>query len=195
MFFGLGVAGWVDGWFCSYYFLITVLRQNVVEAFYILTVHAGYLFHENGIVYKWFILSAKDQWSARRDLRTQWPKNLLIGSDNFVTSKISKIATIGSSVTPTVTKRAASVLKMRTWGSFFDPESQKIFLDKHQQKNTPKITTCSTWSSMNSNSETSEKWFLIRVKYWSVSIHTAFYNINVQATLKNKIMCTWHSCV
>merc|ERR1711971_819103 len=42
-------------------------------------------------------------------------------------------------------------------GFVFDPESQKAFLDKHQQKNTPKITTCSTWSSMNSNSKTSEK--------------------------------------
>ena len=109
------------------------------------------------------------------------------------------MATISSSVinamkiTPTVAKSAASGSKILTRGSFFDPESQKAFLDKHQQKNTPKITTCSTWSSMNSNSKTSEKWFLTRVNYWSVNIHTAFNNINVQATLKNKIMCTWHS--
>merc|ERR1712086_1031140 len=77
----------------------------------------------------------------------------------------SKMATISSSViaamkiTPTVAKSAASGSKILTRGSFFDPESQKAFLDKHQQKNTPKITTCSTWSSMNSNSnsKTSEK--------------------------------------
>jgi len=74
------------------------------------------------------------------------------------------MATISSSViaamkiTPTVAKSAASGSKILTRGSFFDPESQKAFLDKHQQKNTPKITTCSTWSSMNSNSKTiSEK--------------------------------------
>merc|ERR1712172_299616 len=78
-------------------------------------------------------------------------------------SHISKMATISSSVinamkiTPTVAKSAASGSKILTRGSFFDPESQKAFLDKHQQKNTPKITTCSTWSSMNSNSKTSGK--------------------------------------
>ena len=85
---------------------------------------------------------------------------------------ISKMATISSSVlnamkiTPTVAKSAANGSKILTRGSFFDPESQKAFLDKHQQKNTPKITTCSTWSSMNSNSKTSEKWFLTSVNYW-----------------------------
>merc|ERR1739838_1044573 len=54
-------------------------------------------------------------------------------------------------------KKCCKRFKILTRGSFFDPESQKAFLDKHQQKNTPKITTCSTWSSMNSNSKTSEK--------------------------------------
>ena len=85
---------------------------------------------------------------------------------------ISKMATISSSVinamkiTPTVAKSAANGSKILTRGSFFDPESQKAFLDKHQQKNTPKITTCSTWSSMNSNSKTSGKWFPTSVNYW-----------------------------
>ena len=107
-----------------------------------------------------------------QDQRT---KNFFIPRKPIEQSHISKMATISSSVinamkiTPTVAKSAASGSKILTRGSFFDPESQKAFLDKHQQKNTPKITTCSTWSSMNSNSKTSEKWFLTRINYWSVN--------------------------
>merc|ERR1711971_1523668 len=91
----------------------------------------------------------------------QRTKNIFYSKNTI--NLISKMATISSSVinamkiTPTVAKSAANGSKILTRGSFFDPESQKAFLDKHQQKNTPKITTCSTWSSMNSNSKTSEK--------------------------------------
>merc|ERR1712010_356354 len=93
--------------------------------------------------------------------KEQRTKNIFIPRKPIKQSHISKMATISSSVinamkiTPTVAKSAASGSKILTRGSFFDPESQKAFLDKHQQKNTPKITTCSTWSSMNSNSKTS----------------------------------------
>merc|ERR1711899_432300 len=70
--------------------------------------------------------------------------------------KINKMATISTSVrsamkmTPAVASAVTSTgSKIVSRGSFFDKESQNAFLEKHQQKCTPKN---STWNS-NSNSK------------------------------------------
>merc|ERR1711935_1080934 len=110
------------------------------------------------------VIRTKSRINSSRNTKTKEQRTYFIPKNPSKNLIYSKMATISSSViaamkiTPTVAKSAASGSKILTRGSFFDPESQKAFLDKHQQKNTPKITTCSTWSSMNSNSKTiSEK--------------------------------------
>ena len=110
------------------------------------------------------VIRTKSRINSSRNTKTKEQRTFLYQKNPSQNLIYSKMATISSSViaamkiTPTVAKSAASGSKILTRGSFFDPESQKAFLDKHQQKNTPKITTCSTWSSMNSNSKTiSEK--------------------------------------
>ena len=68
------------------------------------------------------------------------------------------MATISSSVrsamkmTQTVSSAVNGGSKIVSRGSFFDPDSYNAFMEKHQQKNTPKSTTWSTNSNLNSNS-------------------------------------------
>merc|ERR1712218_521 len=74
----------------------------------------------------------------------------------FTKKQKNKMATISTSVrsamkmTPAVASAVTTTgSKIISRGSFFDKESQNAFLEKHQQKCTPKN---STWNS-NSNSK------------------------------------------
>merc|ERR1719288_292411 len=65
----------------------------------------------------------------------------------------NKMATITTSVRSAMKMTTSAVTtgsKIISRGSFFDKESQNAFLEKHQQKCTPKN---STWNSSNSNSK------------------------------------------
>merc|ERR1711902_465886 len=81
------------------------------------------------------------------------PDNLFLTKKK---DKNNKMATISTSVrsamkmTPAVASAVTTTSsKIISRGSFFDKESQNAFLEKHQQKCTPKN---STWNS-NSNSK------------------------------------------
>merc|ERR1712244_74242 len=73
-----------------------------------------------------------------------------------------KMSTISTSVrsamkiTNTVAKNVASSSSKisSSRGSFFDQESHKLFLDKHQQKNTP---NSNTWTKNSQNSYQNNK--------------------------------------
>merc|ERR1711952_561308 len=94
--------------------------------------------------------------SEQRIVKSSTSLDNLFFTKKLTKKKNNKMATISTSVrsamkmTPAVASAVTTTgSKIISRGSFFDKESQNAFLEKHQQKCTPKN---STWNS-NSNSK------------------------------------------